>query len=70
MEIEFGAPGTIMPPADKAVEFAQRAEADGYDVDLVAEPPDGLAPRVGVDGGHHPARHASSRTRTPTSTRS
>ena len=31
MEIEFGAPGTIMPPADKAVELAQRAEADGYD---------------------------------------
>ena len=28
MEIEFGAPGTIMPPADKAVEFARRAEAD------------------------------------------
>ena len=31
MEIEFGAPGTIMPPADKAVEFARRAEADGYE---------------------------------------
>lgn len=31
MEIEFGAPGTIMPPADKAVENARRAEADGYD---------------------------------------
>ena len=25
-------------------------------VDLVAEPPDGLAPGVGVDGGHHAAR--------------
>ena len=31
MEIEFGAPGTIMPPADKAVENARRAEADGYE---------------------------------------
>ena len=31
MEIEFGAPGTIMPPADKAVDNARRAEADGYD---------------------------------------
>ena len=31
MEFEFGAPGTIMPPADKAVEFARRAEADGYE---------------------------------------
>ena len=31
MEIEFGAPGTIMPPADKAVDFARRAEADGYE---------------------------------------
>jgi len=31
VEIEFGAPGTIMPPADKAVEMAKRAEADGYD---------------------------------------
>ena len=26
-----GRPGTIMPPADKAVEIAKRAEADGYD---------------------------------------
>jgi len=31
VEIEFGAPGTIMPPADKAVDMAKRAEADGYD---------------------------------------
>ena len=31
MEFEFGAPGTIMPPADKAVDLAKRAEADGYD---------------------------------------
>ena len=31
MEIEFGAPGTIMPPADKAIENARRAEADGYE---------------------------------------
>src|SRR3954451_16225555 len=31
MDFEFGAPGTIMPPADKAVEFARRAEADGYE---------------------------------------
>jgi len=31
MEIEFGAPGTIMPPADRAVELARRAEADGYE---------------------------------------
>src|SRR5437773_2526024 len=31
MEIEFGAPGTIMPPADKAVDNALRAERDGYD---------------------------------------
>ena len=31
MEFEFGAPGTIMPPADKAVEFARKAEADGYE---------------------------------------
>lgn len=31
MEIEFGVPGQIMPPADKAVTFAQRAESDGFD---------------------------------------
>ena len=31
MDIELGVPGQIMPPADKAVQFAQRAEADGYD---------------------------------------
>jgi len=31
MEIEFGAPGTIMPPADKAIDFARRAEAEGYE---------------------------------------
>ena len=27
----MGAPGRIMPPASKAIEFAQRAEADGFD---------------------------------------
>jgi phthiodiolone/phenolphthiodiolone dimycocerosates ketoreductase len=31
VNIEFGAPGTIMPPADKAVDNARRAEADGYE---------------------------------------
>ena len=31
MEIEFGVPGQIMPPADKGIAFAQRAEADGFD---------------------------------------
>lgn len=31
MEIEIGVPGQIMPPADKAVENAKRAEAKGYD---------------------------------------
>jgi phthiodiolone/phenolphthiodiolone dimycocerosates ketoreductase len=31
MTVTLGTPGRIMPPADKAVEFAQRAEADGFD---------------------------------------
>ncbi len=31
MNFEFGAPGTIMPPADRAIEFGRRAEADGYE---------------------------------------
>jgi phthiodiolone/phenolphthiodiolone dimycocerosates ketoreductase len=31
MTITLGTPGRIMPPADKAVEFAQQAEADGFD---------------------------------------
>ena len=31
MEIEIGVPGQIMPPADKAVANAQRAEEKGYD---------------------------------------
>ena len=31
MDIELGVPGQIMPPADKALQFAQRAEADGFD---------------------------------------
>lgn len=31
MQVTLGAPGRIMPPADKAVEFAQRAERDGFD---------------------------------------
>jgi phthiodiolone/phenolphthiodiolone dimycocerosates ketoreductase len=31
MRVTLGAPGRIMPPADKAIEFAQRAEADGFD---------------------------------------
>jgi phthiodiolone/phenolphthiodiolone dimycocerosates ketoreductase len=31
MRVTVGAPGRIMPPAAKAVEFAQRAEAEGYD---------------------------------------
>jgi phthiodiolone/phenolphthiodiolone dimycocerosates ketoreductase len=31
VNIQFGAPGTIMPPADRAVELAKRAEAEGYD---------------------------------------
>ena len=31
MRVTLGAPGRIMPPASKAVEFAQQAEADGFD---------------------------------------
>src|SRR4051794_40557346 len=31
MTVTLGTPGRIMPPADKAVEFAQQAEADGFD---------------------------------------
>jgi len=31
MRVTLGAPGRIMPPASKAIEFAQRAEADGFD---------------------------------------
>ena len=31
MRVTLGAPGRIMPPAAKAVEFAQKAEADGFD---------------------------------------
>lgn len=31
MTVTLGVPGRIMPPADKAIEFAQRAEADGFD---------------------------------------
>jgi phthiodiolone/phenolphthiodiolone dimycocerosates ketoreductase len=31
MRVTLGAPGRIMPPAAKAIEFAQRAEADGFD---------------------------------------
>ena len=31
MSVTLGVPGRIMPPADKAIEFAQKAEADGYD---------------------------------------
>ncbi|HEY1689771.1 MAG TPA: LLM class flavin-dependent oxidoreductase [Solirubrobacteraceae bacterium] len=31
MRITLGVPGRIMPPAEKAIEFAQRAEADGFD---------------------------------------
>jgi phthiodiolone/phenolphthiodiolone dimycocerosates ketoreductase len=31
MKVTLGAPGRIMPPAGKAIEFAQRAERDGFD---------------------------------------
>ena len=31
MEITLGVPGQIMPPAARAIELAQRAEADGFD---------------------------------------
>ncbi|MCW3066623.1 MAG: class flavin-dependent oxidoreductase [Solirubrobacterales bacterium] len=31
MTVTLGTPGRIMPPASKAVEFAQQAEADGFD---------------------------------------
>lgn len=31
MRVTLGAPGRIMPPAQKAIEFAQRAERDGFD---------------------------------------
>jgi phthiodiolone/phenolphthiodiolone dimycocerosates ketoreductase len=31
MRVTLGAPGRIMPPAAKAIELAQRAEADGFD---------------------------------------
>ena len=30
-DLEIGVPGQIMPPADRAVTLAQRAEADGFD---------------------------------------
>lgn len=31
VRVTLGAPGRIMPPAGKAIEFAQRAERDGFD---------------------------------------
>ena len=31
MRVTLGAPGRIMPPASKAIEFAQQAELDGFD---------------------------------------
>ncbi len=31
MRVTLGAPGRIMPPADKAIEFARRAEGEGFD---------------------------------------
>src|SRR5215213_7642499 len=31
MGLTFGVPGQIMPPAQRAIELAQRAEADGFD---------------------------------------
>ncbi|MEQ8716916.1 MAG: LLM class flavin-dependent oxidoreductase [Acidimicrobiales bacterium] len=31
MDIEIGVPGQIMPPGDKAIDLARRAEADGFD---------------------------------------
>jgi phthiodiolone/phenolphthiodiolone dimycocerosates ketoreductase len=31
MHVTLGAPGRIMPPASKAIEFAQRAERDGFE---------------------------------------
>jgi phthiodiolone/phenolphthiodiolone dimycocerosates ketoreductase len=31
MRVTLGAPGRIMPPADKAIEFARRAEQEGFD---------------------------------------
>jgi phthiodiolone/phenolphthiodiolone dimycocerosates ketoreductase len=31
MRVTLGAPGRIMPPASKAIEFARQAEADGFD---------------------------------------
>jgi phthiodiolone/phenolphthiodiolone dimycocerosates ketoreductase len=31
VRITLGVPGRIMPPADKAIEFARRAEVDGFD---------------------------------------
>ena len=31
MGITLGVPGQIMPPAARAVQYAQRAEADGFD---------------------------------------
>jgi phthiodiolone/phenolphthiodiolone dimycocerosates ketoreductase len=31
MAVTLGTPGRIMPPASKAIEFAQQAEADGFD---------------------------------------
>ena len=31
MRVTLGAPGRIMPPAGKAIEFAKRAEGDGFD---------------------------------------
>ena len=60
----LGAPGRIMPPAAKAIEFAQRAEADGFDAiwwpcHLMGWTPDSVWTEE-----LHRARQATSRTRT------
>lgn len=63
VKIALGVPGQIMPPADKAVELAQRAELDGFDAiwwpcHLMGWHPDsvwteGLTPLAGIQPNPH-----------------
>ena len=66
---ELGVPGPDHAAGRRGGEVRAAQRGRRLRRGLVAGPPDGLAPRLDVDAGPHPARERASRTRTPTSTR-
>ena len=50
--LELGLPGQMVPPAERAVEFARRNEADGFDARNAADGLDDLEQELAAGDAH------------------